>query len=86
MAQHCEECAREKSRKTVWPTKEELEILVTQMPMSSIGKMFGVSDNAVKKWCKKLGIELKPMRGYWAKKAKEDKLEMVQAERLELPT
>lgn len=35
--------------------------------MTEIGKMFGVSDNAVKKRCRKLGIELKPMRGFWRK-------------------
>lgn len=48
-------------------SKEELEILVKEKPMTEIGKMFGVSDNAVKKRCKKLGIELKPMRGHWRK-------------------
>lgn len=49
------------------PTKDELVALVKEKPMTEIGKMFGVSDNAVKKRCKKLGIELKPMRGYWRK-------------------
>lgn len=48
-------------------SKEELESLVNMIPMISIGKMFGVSDNAVKKRCRKLGIELKDMRGYWRK-------------------
>lgn len=49
------------------PTKEELELLVQEKPMTEIGKIFGVSDNAVKKRCKRLGIELKPMRGHWMK-------------------
>lgn len=49
-------------------SKEDLEKLVNEKPMTEIGKMFGVSDNAVKKRCKKLGIELKPMLGYWTKK------------------
>ena len=35
--------------------------------MTAIGKIFGVSDNAVKRRCKLLGVELKDMRGYWAK-------------------
>lgn len=48
-------------------TKEELESLIKEKPMTEIGKIYGVSDNAVKKRCKLLGIELKPMRGYWAK-------------------
>lgn len=48
-------------------TKEELESLIKEKPMTEIGKMYGVSDNAVKKRCKFFGIELKSMRGYWAK-------------------
>ena len=48
-------------------TKEELEQLIKDKPMTEIGKIFGVSDNAIKKRCEKLGIGLKPMRGYWAK-------------------
>lgn len=37
-------------------TKEELENLVSQYPMTKIGKMFGVSDNAIRKRCKSFGI------------------------------
>lgn len=48
-------------------TNEELAVLVREKPMTEIGKMFGVSDNAIRKRCKKLGIELKPMRGHWRK-------------------
>ena len=33
-------------------TKEELENLILQYPMTTIGKMFGVSDNAIRKWLK----------------------------------
>jgi len=66
----CKKCADKirgiKSRKFN-PTKEELEILVKEKPMTEIGKMFGVSDNAVKKRCIKLGVELKSMRGHWRK-------------------
>jgi 5-methylcytosine-specific restriction endonuclease McrA len=46
----------EKSRK-FHITKEELEILVAQHPMTTIGKMLGVSDNAVRKRCRVLGIQ-----------------------------
>lgn len=48
-------------------SKEELMSFVAEKPLSEIGKMFGVSDNAIKKRCVKLGIELKPMRGHWSK-------------------
>lgn len=48
-------------------SKEQLEQLIKELPMTEIGKMFGVSDTAIKKRCRKYEIELKPMRGYWAK-------------------
>jgi hypothetical protein len=48
------------------PTKEELEILVWRMSMVKVGELYGVSDVAVKKRCKLLGINT-PYRGYWRK-------------------
>lgn len=67
---NCKKCAsvlNQSKHRKFETTKEELEVLIKEKPMSEIGKMFGVSDNAVKKRCKSLGVELKPMRGYWAK-------------------
>jgi len=32
------------------PTQKELEILTKKYPMTAVGKMYGVSDNAVRKW------------------------------------
>jgi uncharacterized protein YjcR len=48
------------------PDKEVLEKLVWEMSCVKIGEMFGVSDNAVNKWCKYYGIQ-KPGRGDWEK-------------------
>ena len=48
------------------PNKETLEELIWKLPCVKIGEMFGVSDNAVNKWCKIYGLS-KPGRGYWAK-------------------
>jgi len=47
-------------------SKEELQILVDTTPFTSIGKMFGVSDNAIRKRCKREGVII-PKRepGYW---------------------
>jgi 5-methylcytosine-specific restriction endonuclease McrA len=42
--------------KIVWPSKEELEILLTKNTFVSLGKLLGVSDNAVRKHCKKLEL------------------------------
>lgn len=51
-----------------WPTAAVLAKLVWKEPTSTIAKRLGVSDKAVEKHCRKLGIE-KPPRGYWAKAA-----------------
>lgn len=68
----CRKCAAKKSQskyRKFEATKEELEALIKIYPMTKIGKMFGVSDNAVKNRCRLLGIELRSMRGYWRKVA-----------------
>lgn len=43
---------------------DDLKRIVWEMPSSKIAEKFGISDVAVAKRCKKLGIE-KPGRGYW---------------------
>ena len=48
------------------PSKEELTKLVWEIPCSSIGKKYNLSDKAIEKWCKCYGIT-KPPRGYWQK-------------------
>jgi 5-methylcytosine-specific restriction endonuclease McrA len=47
---------RVESRKIEWPTKEVLMELLENMSYVSIGKKYGVSDNAVRKWSKKYNI------------------------------
>lgn len=47
-------------------TDDELRRLVDTLPITHIAKKFGVSDHAVRKWCKSRGIPMKP-RGYWQK-------------------
>ena len=46
------ECARYAKRKVDRPTKDYLAELIENKPMTQIGKMYGVSDNAVRKWIK----------------------------------
>lgn len=43
---------RPHTRKVIRPSKEDLEKLVNNFPITKIGEQFGVSDNAVRKWCK----------------------------------
>lgn len=51
--------------------REELHRLVWAMPTTAVAAKFGVSDKAVEKRCKLLGVD-KPPRGYWARRAKEE--------------
>ena len=48
-------CLLQEKRKNR-PNAEELEKLVNEMPMTKIGKKYGVSDNAIRKWCRSCGI------------------------------
>jgi len=43
-------------------SKEKLEQMIRQYPMTTIGKMFGVSDNSIRKRCKNFGIDFKKKR------------------------
>ena len=38
------------------PSKQELLKLIKTKPFTEIGKMYGVTDNAIRKWCKKYEI------------------------------
>ena len=51
-------CSQMGQRKVVRPNKEELEELIKdkKIPFVHLGKLYGVSDNAVRKWAKKYGI------------------------------
>ncbi len=66
--QHCcsLRCNGILQRKIERPSKDELKIMLWQMPTVKIASRFGVTDKAIEKWAK--GYELlKPPRGYWTK-------------------
>lgn len=48
--------SRESARKVTRPTKEELAELIESTSWVGIGRLYGVSDNAVRKWAKSYGI------------------------------
>jgi hypothetical protein len=52
--------------KIVWPSADELQKMVWEMPTVKVAKKLGVSDVAIKKRCKKFNIP-KPGLGYWRK-------------------
>ncbi len=61
-SKRCNKCSsilNNKNQRKFEVSKEELIELINQYPMTKIGKMFNVSDNAIRKRCKTLGIDLK---------------------------
>ena len=61
--------AREKYQKVIRPSKEELEQLLWQFPLTTLSGRFGVPDKAIAKWAKGYGI-VTPAIGYWSTKKK----------------
>jgi len=55
------------SRKVVWPSKEELTILVWSKSIENIAKDYGVNGNSVRRWAKRYGVALPPI-GYWVRR------------------
>lgn len=47
---------KQRPRKVEWPSKEELKKLLDVSNFCKIGRAYGVSDNAVRKWAKKYNI------------------------------
>ena len=58
-ATRCVECANKAQRSVERPSRELLKNLVRTKPFLEIGKMYGVSDNSIKKWCIAEGIPSK---------------------------
>lgn len=60
-AERCIECFnKNKTEDTVQQvTREELKNLIRTIPFTRIGEKYGVSDNAVRKWCDKYGLPRK---------------------------
>ena len=52
----CLECSHKNSRKVDRPEREELLKLIQTKSFCEIGRMYGVTDNAIRKWCKAEGL------------------------------
>lgn len=61
---HCSLTCCTLDRRLFEVTQEELYALVWSQPTTEVARLFGVSDKAIEKRCKRLGIP-KPPRGYW---------------------
>lgn len=47
----CPECAAKNSRKVERPERDELKQLIRTKSFLDIGRLFGVTDNSIRKWC-----------------------------------
>ena len=61
----CKSCLPQDIKKRELPDKKELETLIYEIPMTKIGLKYGVSDNAIRIWAKKLNILLPNHLGFW---------------------
>ena len=50
-SQRCTECDHIRQQKCKRPAREELKRLIQNYSFLQIGRMYGVSDNAIRKWC-----------------------------------
>lgn len=66
-SKNCCECAHKISSKIEWPSKNYFEKILWEKPVIEIAKELGVSDVAVCKKIKTMGLS-KPENGYWLKK------------------
>lgn len=55
----CNRCKGLQQRRVSRPSREELKTLIRNNPFVQIGEQFGVSDNAIRKWCKAEGLPTK---------------------------
>lgn len=58
-AKLCRKCSWEASRKVQRPNRNTLKEEIRKVPMVQIAAKYGVSDNAVRKWCQKYGLPYK---------------------------
>ena len=64
-AEYCSAECTKSDKKVIPPiTSEELDKLIWSKPTTKVAKDLNVSDTAVAKLCKKLGVQ-KPPRGFW---------------------
>lgn len=50
-ATYCVDCSHIVQRKSDRPSREELKDLIRTKPFTQIGTRYGVTDNAIRKWC-----------------------------------
>lgn len=72
-AKKCLSCRNKEKSKNI-PEKDELKSLIRTLPFTQIGYKFGVTDNAVRKWCDKYNL---PRRSGDIKKYTEEEWDLL---------
>ncbi len=55
----CEECYKHTTRKAERPSREELKQLIKTIPFTQIALQYGITDNAIRKWCDRYNLPKK---------------------------
>ncbi len=50
---YCEECSKKLQRKVERPNRDELKKMIRELPFTKVAATYGVTDNAIRKWCKR---------------------------------
>lgn len=58
-AKMCLDCNIKRMYTVNRPSRDELKILISSRPFTVIGEMFGVTDNAIRNWCKAYNLPSK---------------------------
>lgn len=53
---YCSECYGKTRREVERPSREQLKLDIRNLPMVQVGKKYGVTDNAVRKWCDSMNL------------------------------
>lgn len=77
-SKHCQICdaklREEKYQNLGRPNREQLKSLIRNKPFIQIGKDYGVTDNAIRRWCKKFNL---PSRSYDIKRISNEDWEKI---------
>lgn len=55
-ATRCPDCAHKMQRRVERPSRQILKDMIRSMPFTTIATNFGVTDNAIRKWCKSMNL------------------------------
>lgn len=55
----CKACSQKAQRKYIRPNRDELKNKIRKYSILSVGNMYGVSDNTIRKWCKYYNLPYK---------------------------